>query len=35
MIDADHQRPKEQWWLDLRNIASMLAQHGPSQSQNV
>ena len=30
MIDADHQRPKEQWWLELRNIASMLAQHGPS-----
>jgi 6-phosphofructokinase 1 len=34
MIDADHQRPKEQWWLGLRNIANILAQHGPSQSQN-
>jgi len=31
MIDADHQRPKDQWWLELKNIASMLAQHGPSQ----
>jgi len=31
MIDADHKRPKKQWWLDLRNIASILAQHGPSQ----
>jgi 6-phosphofructokinase 1 len=34
MIDADNQRPKEQWWLGLRSIASMLAQHGSSQSQN-
>ncbi|MBK8783138.1 MAG: 6-phosphofructokinase [Anaerolineales bacterium] len=31
MVDTDHQRPREQWWLDLRNLASMLAQHGPSQ----
>jgi len=30
MIDAEHMRPKEQWWLDLKNIANMLAQHGPS-----
>jgi hypothetical protein len=34
MIDADNQRPKEQWWLGLRSIASMLAQHGSSQPQN-
>ena len=31
MIDADYQRPKKQWWLELRHIANILAQHGPSQ----
>ena len=31
MIDAEYKRPKKQWWLELRNIASILAQHGPSQ----
>jgi 6-phosphofructokinase 1 len=31
MIDAEHQRPREQWWLGLKHIASLLAQHGPSQ----
>lgn len=30
MIDAEHQRPKDQWWLGLSNIANLLAQHGPS-----
>ena len=25
MIDAEHQRPKEQWWLELKSIASLLA----------
>jgi hypothetical protein len=25
MIDAEHQRPKEQWWLELKGIASLLA----------
>jgi 6-phosphofructokinase 1 len=34
MIDANNQRAKEQWWLGLRSIASMLAQHGSSQPQN-
>lgn len=29
MIDAEHQRPKEQWWLELRGIASLLAKQGP------
>jgi 6-phosphofructokinase 1 len=29
MIDAVHQRPKEQWWLDIRSIAKILAQPGP------
>jgi len=31
MIDASHQRPREQWWLKLRPIARVLAQPGPSQ----
>jgi len=30
MVDAVHQRPKEQWWLKLRSIAGLLAQPGPS-----
>lgn len=25
MIDAEHQRPKEQWWLNLKGVASLLA----------
>ena len=25
MIDTEHQRPKEQWWLELKGIASLLA----------
>ncbi|PKN90554.1 MAG: 6-phosphofructokinase [Chloroflexi bacterium HGW-Chloroflexi-6] len=32
VIDAEHLRPKEQWWLELKHIASLLAQQGPSQS---
>jgi len=32
MIDGAHQRPREQWWLELRHIAGILAQHGPSHS---
>jgi 6-phosphofructokinase 1 len=27
--DVTHQRPKQQWWMDLRPIARMLAQPGP------
>ena len=27
--DLAHQRPKQQWWMDLRPIARMLAQPGP------
>ncbi|MBC8372860.1 MAG: 6-phosphofructokinase [Anaerolineales bacterium] len=30
MVDLEYQRPKEQWWLALRDIASLLAQPGPS-----
>jgi 6-phosphofructokinase 1 len=31
MVESKYQRPREQWWLELRPIASLLAQHGPSQ----
>ncbi len=30
MIDIEHQRPKEQWWLELRKIAELMSQSGPS-----
>ena len=29
-VDSEFQRPKHQWWMDLRPIASLLAQPGPS-----
>jgi 6-phosphofructokinase 1 len=29
MIDAKNQRPKEQWWMEVRQIARILAQPGP------
>ena len=31
MIDAEFQRPKEQWWLELKSIASLLAKSGPKE----
>jgi 6-phosphofructokinase 1 len=31
MVVSEYQRPREQWWLGLRPIASLLAQHGPTQ----
>ena len=31
MVESKYQRPREQWWLDLKPIASLLAQHGPSK----
>ena len=31
MIDAEHQRPKGQWWLELKAVASLLAKQGPQQ----
>jgi len=33
MVDIKHQRPKDQWWLGLKNIASLLAQLGPGQTE--
>ncbi len=32
MTDAQYQRPKEQWWMDVRPIAKVLAQPGPHSS---
>jgi 6-phosphofructokinase 1 len=29
MIDPNYQRPREQWWLELREVARVLAQVGP------
>jgi 6-phosphofructokinase 1 len=29
MVDQEYQRPKAQWWLELRSIAKVLAQPGP------
>ncbi|MEJ2581423.1 MAG: 6-phosphofructokinase [Acidobacteriota bacterium] len=29
-VDSEFQRPKSQWWMDLRPIARVLAQPGPS-----
>ncbi len=31
MIDAEHQRPKEQWWLALKSVASLLAKQDPKE----
>ncbi len=31
MIDAEHQRPKDQWWLELKGIASLLAKQAPKE----
>jgi len=33
--DAKHERPKEQWWMDLRPVAQMLAQPGPQYHQQL
>jgi 6-phosphofructokinase 1 len=30
MVDQEHQRPRDQWWMELRPIARILAQPGPS-----
>jgi 6-phosphofructokinase 1 len=31
LVDAEHQRPREQWWMHLRPIARILAQPAPSE----
>ena len=30
LMDAELQRPHEQWWMELRPVARMLAQPGPA-----
>jgi len=32
MIDTEFQRPREQWWLELKSIADLLAKSGPQDS---
>jgi hypothetical protein len=33
MVELEYQRPREQWWLELKSIASLLAQHGPGEME--
>jgi hypothetical protein len=33
MIDAKHERPREQWWLEMKTIASMMAKLSPENTQ--
>jgi 6-phosphofructokinase 1 len=35
IYDLEHQRPKQQWWMDLRPIARMLAQPSPQFHQRI
>jgi len=34
MADRENHRPKQQWWLDVRPIAKVLAQPGPGLDEN-
>jgi 6-phosphofructokinase 1 len=31
MVDAPHERPLDQWWLELKGIASLMAKFGPTE----
>jgi len=31
-VDSEHQRPKNQWWMEVRPIAKVLAQPGPGKT---
>ena len=31
MVVSEFQRPRDQWWLEVRSIARLLAQHRPTQ----
>ncbi len=33
MVEFEYQRPRDQWWMALRDIASLLAQHGPDETE--
>jgi 6-phosphofructokinase 1 len=35
MIDSKHERPREQWWLELKSIASLMAKLGPNSGGQV
>ncbi|MBX3014441.1 MAG: 6-phosphofructokinase, partial [Caldilineaceae bacterium] len=35
LYDLAHQRPKQQWWMNLRPLTRMLAQPGPQFYQNI
>ncbi len=32
MVDPEHRRPKDQWWLSLRQIARVMAKPGPGKN---
>jgi 6-phosphofructokinase 1 len=34
MSDVEHQRPKDQWWLEMVPIAKLLAQPSPSWQES-
>lgn len=34
LMDVEHTRPKQQWWMDLRPVAKLLAQPAPSISNS-
>jgi len=33
MIEAEYQRPKDQWWMGLQGIANLLAKSGPANEE--
>ena len=33
MVDMEHQRPKNQWWMEMQGIAQLLAQLGPAEKE--
>jgi 6-phosphofructokinase 1 len=33
MVDLEHQRPLDQWWMELRPIARLMAKLGPDEEQ--
>jgi len=34
LVDKENQRPKQQWWMDLRSIAKLMSQPMPSWQMN-
>ena len=33
IVEFEYQRPRDQWWMELRGIARLLAQHGPGEKR--